>query len=284
MKQLKTLLAAALLLLVTAGTASADSFFWAVNQFVTIQKLNGDTGAVADSFAIPFGSGSAASIAVVGNIGYYTLLSDANVYKVDMTTHASLGLAFNTGNSAAMNGITNDAFGNLYFAHGGGGTGLELQKFDTTGTLLNTYTFPNASGSYRDGSVVFGNFVVANRGDQQGPYDKYAIPGADGPLTYIAQPFIVDNVNNSGNNGIGFNGVNYYVANEQRHVVRKYDINGVFISEANLDPNSRYENWTFASQDIVVDPQVPEPTSMFLLGTGVLGLIAKARRRLKQNS
>ena len=51
---------------------------------------------------------------------------------------------------------------------------------------------------------VFGGYVVANRGDQEGPYDKYAIPGADGILTYISHPFITAF---GGNNGIAFNGV-----------------------------------------------------------------------------
>jgi hypothetical protein len=146
--------------------------------------------------------------------------------------------------------------------------------FTTSGTLVHTYTFPDDAISFRDGSVVFGGFVVANRGDQIGPYDKYQIPAADGALTYLAKPFIVDPVQNSGNNGIGFNGVNYYVANEQQHVVRKYDINGGFLSSANLDPGSRYENWTFASQDIVVEPPstVPEPGTLSLFVTGFLGL------------
>jgi PEP-CTERM motif-containing protein len=277
MKQLRTVLVAALLFGGSATTSWADSFFWAVNQFDTIQRINGDTGAVVDSFALGTGT-LEASIAVVGNIGYYTILGDANVYRVDMTTHAHLGVAFNTGNSAFMNGITNDAAGNLYFAHGSSGAGNVLQGFTTAGAPIGTWTFPTASSSYRDGSVVFGNIVVANRGDQIGPYDKYMMVGNS--LVYVNQPFIIDPISNSGNNGIGFNGVNYYVANEQRHVVMKYDINGNFVSSANLAANSRYENWTFASQDIVA-PGVPEPASLVLLGTGVLGLMRTVRRRNK---
>ena len=83
--------AVALVSVLSAVPAQADSFFWAINQFQTIQRLNGDTGAVVESFAVPFGSGSAASIAVVGNIGYYTLLGNTNIYGVNMTTRASLG-------------------------------------------------------------------------------------------------------------------------------------------------------------------------------------------------
>ena len=86
--------AVALASILSAGTAQADSFFWAVNQFQTIQKLNGDTGAVVDSFAVPFLSGRAASIAVVGNTGYYTQLGDTNVYTVNMTTKAYTGVGF----------------------------------------------------------------------------------------------------------------------------------------------------------------------------------------------
>jgi hypothetical protein len=223
---------------------------------------------------VPFLTGGCcndgASIAVIGNIGYYTLLFDANVHKVDMTTHAYLGVAFNTGNADLMNGITVDENQHLWFAHGNADA---LQEFDTAGNLLGTFTFPNAATAYRDGSTVNSGILVANRGDQIGPYDKYKING-NGTLTYLAQPFITAF---GGNNGIAFNGVNYYVSNEQTHIVSKYDINGNFVSQANLPANSRYENWTFASQDIV--PQVPEPAAIILLGTMVLGLAPVLRRR-----
>ena len=47
-----TRLAAAAMIAITAGgSAYGDSLFYAVNQFTTVHKLNGDTGAVVDSFA-----------------------------------------------------------------------------------------------------------------------------------------------------------------------------------------------------------------------------------------
>ncbi len=277
----KFILASVAAIVASTAPAQADSFFWAINQFNTIQKLNGDTGAVVDSFVVPLGAGSAASIAFVGNTGYYTLLGDSNIYKVDMITHLSGGIAFNIGATAGYtNGITTDANGHLWFADGGAGA---LKEFNTGGTLLSTHAFPTAANAYRDGSVVFGNTIIANRGDQNGPYDKYTIPGGNAALTLSQAAFINPAINGqtlNGSNGIAFNGVNFYTSDEQAHRVSKWDINGVFVSFAALNVNSRYENWTFASQDIVVNP-VPEPATwgMMLVGFGIVGGAMRRRQR-----
>lgn len=258
MKQMFFRAAAVAVVLTTAGAgvAHADSYFWAINQFSTIQRLNGDTGAVVDSFAVPNGNFSAASVAIVGSKGYYTELGDTNIYKFDLATHADEGVAFTISNTQGFtNGITTDAAGNLWFADGGSGA---LQEYSTTGAFLGSHAFPSPAFYYRDGSVVFGNKVVTNRGDQTGPYDLYTLDGTmNGALTLTTSSFITTTA--SGSNGIAFNGTHFYTSDEQAHKVSKWDINGHLVSVANLDPNSRYENWTFASQDIGPIGGVPEP-------------------------
>ena len=267
--------AVALVSALSAVPAQADSFFWAINQFQTIQKLNGDTGAVVDSFAVPFGSGSGASIAVVGNTGYYTLLGNTNVYGVNMTTHASLGSQFTIPTlSGFVNGITNDSNGHLWFA---GGQGDPLREYSTAGALLSTHAFPTAAQGYRDGSVVFGNFVVANRGDQVGPYDKYNLTGGNLALSVNQLSFITTVA--GGSNGIAYNGTNFYTSDEQAHKVSKWTSAGVFVSVANLDPGSRYENWTFASQDIIPDAPEPSTYAMMFAGLALVGFAAKRKSR-----
>ena len=151
-----------------------------------------------------------------------------------------------------------------------------MREYSTAGALLSTHAFPTAAQGYRDGSVVFGNFVVTNRGDQVGPYDKYNLTGGNLALTVNQLNFIAG-VN--GSNGIAYNGTNFYTSDEQAHKVSKWTSAGVFVSVANLDPNSRYENWTFASQDIL--PGIPEPSTYALMfaGLAVVGFAAKRKSR-----
>ena len=274
--------AAAVLTLVCSQSAHADSFFWAVNQFQTVQKLNGDTGAVVASFAAPAGT-VPASIAVVGNTGYIASLGDNRIRAVDVTTGvnfgADLGNAFNITPDGTINGITTDSSGTLWFA-----TVTSLSNYTTSGTLLGNWTFPSVASGYRDGSVVFDGKVITNRGDQQGPYDLFAIPGTNtGMLTLTTPSFINPAINGQtlfGSNGIAFNGVNFYTSDEQAHRVSKWDVNGNFVSFAALDRNSRYENWTFASQDIVPTGGVPEPATwaMMIIGFGAAGSVIRRRK------
>src|SRR6185503_7658754 len=150
--------AAVVLTTATVGNVQAASTkFWAIDNFTTIQQLNGLNGAVLQAFPVPFipPGGRAASIAVCSNVinnavnyvGYYTILDNPNVYKVNIITHAYLGIAFTTGvPNGSQNSITFADNGNLWLAHGGNPN--RLREFTTAGVLVSAHDFPTLAFGY----------------------------------------------------------------------------------------------------------------------------------------
>ena len=95
-----------------------------------IQARDSISGAVIKSFTP--GKGNGRGIVVVGNVIYYTVATDNNVYKLDATTGADLGVAFSIAGTTGLSAISFDGT-NLWIADYSGSNKAYLVS--VTGTL-----------------------------------------------------------------------------------------------------------------------------------------------------
>lgn len=235
--------------------------------------ITGNSGTLVQNRTVSTGNGR--GVVVVGNIIYSTeagpggnVFGGSNqIYMTDRTTGLSLGSisVSGLGAGAAMSTLAwdgTDFWSSEYL------TGSHAYRIDTAGNIVKTITL--GSGTAKDGLEYFNGKLIANRGDIVGPYDVYDL---DGNLLQAAF------INDAAATGIAFDGTDFYTSHFS-YLAQWDGTTGAFIQNISLSGGS------FLIEDLSVDyatrsdTSVPEPSTLLLLGSGLLGLGYFSRKRI----
>ncbi|OGL45410.1 MAG: hypothetical protein A2W05_09050 [Candidatus Schekmanbacteria bacterium RBG_16_38_10] len=249
---------------------------------VDIEAFDSSTGALQKQFRGVSGNGRA--IVVIGNTIYYTRTSDPNIYKMDATTGAAMGSILTT--NASMSTLAWD--GSTFWTADYSGTARAFQIDPNTGLNIKTITL--GTGTFKDGLEYFFGKLIANRGDAVSP-GNYDIYDLDGNL--IDDAFITTGKSST---GIAYDGTDFYVSNifdrtidvfagDTGSYLRTIDLtSGNPLSLPNPPGGRLIED---LSVDYAERPDtggdVPEPATLLLLGSGLIGVGFARKRFIKNN-
>ncbi len=269
-------------LLAVGGTAQAG-LIWANNASSGapyIQAYNSATGALVHEFLSPH-SGNGRGVVQVGNILYYTLVGNGNIYRMSAVDGSNLGSPITT-TVRSMSTIGWD--GSAFWTSDYTGNANAYRIDPATGTTIKTVSLVNA-GRHYDGLEYFNGKLIANRGDARtgGIYDVYDING-----NLLTADFLKTGESST---GIAFDGTDFYVSNVYKHTVSVFDgTTGGLLRVLSLDPAARQKSIEDLSFDYAAredtgggnPPSIPEPGTLALLGLGAF-LLAWTRRRMHQH-
>ncbi len=247
-----------------------------------IDVINPATGAVI-SHCLP-NSGNGRGIVVVGTTAYYTVANSNNVFALNITNCASMGVAFSVAGATGLSTIAYD--GTNFWIGDYSGTNHAFY-YSPTGTLLKTISLANCSG-FCDGLEFFNGKLISNRGDTVPPYDIYDTNGN------LLQAAFISPSPTFGATGIAFDGTNFYVSDIFNQKVHVYsgttgaEINVLTITGATNQP--LIEDLSFDYQQVLPTPtptvgtpvptatptSPPAPVVVPTLSFPMLGLLAAA--------
>jgi hypothetical protein len=281
---------ALLLATLTVFPLKADDFVWGINASFSgphINEIDVTTGTVVADFVAPnpiAASGNGRGIAVAGNTVYYSLAGSGDIFVTNSVTHADGGVLFNTG----LGGVATITWDGANLWVSAYDNTNNVYKYDLAGHRLATVS---GFGNDRDGLEVLTNGIIANRGDGVGPYDLYNLSGTLVTSSFL-NPAATPNFHGI-TTGVTFDGTDYFVSNPDSFAggterLLEFDSTGAFVKSIALpNPGPQpgvgwlLEDLASLGNTVNNPPGVPEPGSVVLLATAILGLGMYARRSVR---
>jgi hypothetical protein len=231
------------------------------------------TGAVIHTYSGVEGNGR--GVVVVGNTLYYTMVGDAHIYELDVTTGLPIGSILTSVGSMSTIGWDGSQFWTSDYSGSN-----EAYRIDLSGTTTTTIHLTNAGGN-SDGMEYFNGKLIANRGDAAGPYDVYDLSGNVLQAAFITPTFAPT--------GIAFDGTNFLVSDLRGQGFGVFSgSTGSYLSYVSYaDHNSNIEDLSVDySQRIDTGGGnvVPEPSSMLLLASGLVAAVGARRRSRRRQT